>query len=192
MKGIPSGLRRRTVLIFSMAAACLVAGCATAPGPTILSDWGALYGVDPTDRARRPVPHGGIDYAVAGGDPVLAAAPGEVIQVFDDPSVVPPSVWKTELRGWCGIGALVRHADGVRTIYCHLSSRAVQRGDQVARGQLIGGAGLSGMSNNVVHLHFTVVEGCCATNPHPFLTAGCFDPGKAYPDPKALTYPVRC
>jgi murein DD-endopeptidase MepM/ murein hydrolase activator NlpD len=138
------------------------------------------------------MPHGGIDYAIAGGDPVLAAAPGEVIRVFDSSAVVPPGVYPTQIQDWCGIGAVVRHTADFRTIYCHLTSRAVQLGDQVARGQLIGGAGLTGQSGNVVHLHFSVAEGCCFTDPHRFLTAGCFDPGKAYPDPKALTYPLKC
>src|SRR5262249_51649281 len=132
----------------------------------------------------------GIDFDAAGGDPILAAAPGEVSEVFDTPEVV--DVYTDEMRRWCGIGARVRHAADFSTLYCHLSSRAVQLGDQVARGQLIGGAGLSGLTANVVHLHFTVFEGGRPMNPHRFLTAGCFDPGRAYPDPKALTYPVRC
>jgi murein DD-endopeptidase MepM/ murein hydrolase activator NlpD len=189
VKGIASGLQKHGVLIFSLAVACLVSGCATAGGPTILSDYGATNALG-SNRFPRPVPHGGIDYAVAGGDPILAAAPGEVIKVFDSAAVV--DVYSNEIGGWCGIGALVRHAADFSTLYCHFSSRAVQLGDQVARGQLIGGAGRSGFSANVVHLHFTVFEGGRPTNPHRFLTAGCFDPGKAYPDPKALTYPVRC
>ena len=190
MKGIPSGLQKHRVLIFSMAVACLVSGCATAVGPTILSDYGALYGVNPANRTQRPAPHEGIDFDVAGGDPILAAAPGEVSEVFGTAGVV--DVYTDEIQRWCGIGARVRHAADFSTLYCHLSSRAVQLGDQVARGQLIGGAGRSGTSAYVVHLHFGVYEGCCDTNPHRFLTAGCFDPGRAYPDPKALTYPVRC
>ena len=191
MKGIPSGLQKLRVLIFSMAVAWPVFGCATAAGPPILSDYGSVNSIN--SRAPRPVPHGGIDYAVAGGDPVLAAAPGEVIRVFDSPGVVDFYGAGTAIQDWCGIGALVRHAADFSTLYCHLSSRAVQLGDQVARGQLIGGAGRSGTSAYVVHLHFGVYEGCCRDmNPHRFLTAGCFDPGRAYPDPKALTYPVRC
>jgi len=189
MKGIASGLQKHGVLIFSLAVACLVSGCATAAGPTILSDYGANWGV--TGRGRqRPVFHGGIDFAVSGGDPIFAAAPGEVSEVFDSAEVV--DVYVSGVRGWCGIGARVRHAADFSTIYCHLSSRTVRLGDQVARGQLIGGAGRSGFSANVVHLHFTVLEGGVVMNPHRFLTAGCFDPGKAYPDLKALTYPVKC
>src|SRR5262245_57824716 len=190
MKGIPGGRQKHGVLIFSMAVACLVSGCATAAGPPILSDYGANYGVN--GRFMRPGFHGGIDYAVPGGDPVLAAAPGEVVRVFDSSAVLPPGVYPPLIQDWCGIGAIVQHTADFRTVYCHLSARAVQRGDQVARGQLIGGAGLSGLSANVVHLHFSVVEGGRAVNPHGFLTAGCFDPGRAYPDPKALTYPVKC
>jgi murein DD-endopeptidase MepM/ murein hydrolase activator NlpD len=190
MKGIPSGLQKLRVLIFSIAVAWLVFGCATAAGPPILSDYGSFNSIN--SRAPRPGPHGGIDYAVAGGDPVLAAAPGEVIKVFDSPGVVDFYGAGTAIQDWCGIGALVRHAADFSTLYCHLSSRAVQLGNQVTRGQLIGGAGLSGLTANVVHLHFTVFEGGRPMNPHRFLTAGCFDPGRAYPDPKALTYPVRC
>jgi murein DD-endopeptidase MepM/ murein hydrolase activator NlpD len=177
-----------------MAVACLVSGCAPAAGPTILSDYGDLYGVEPSSRAPRTGPHSGIDFAAAGGDPVLAAAPGEVIEVFDNPGVLNTYAFTTrsDIRDWCGIGARVRHAANFSTVYCHLSSRAVQLGDQVARGQLIGGAGLTGFSANVVHLHFGVYEDRRTMNPHRFLKAGCFDPGRAYPDPRAMTYPVRC
>jgi murein DD-endopeptidase MepM/ murein hydrolase activator NlpD len=193
MKGIPSGLRKHRVLILSMAVACLVSGCATTGGPTILSggDYGATSGLG-SNRSQRPTFHGGIDFAAAAGDPVLAAASGEVSAVFDDPKVVDFYAVGYTIRDWCGIGALVQHAANFSTLYCHLSSRAVQLGDHVARGQLIGGAGLTGFSANVVHLHFGVIEGGRAINPHRFLKAGCFDPGRTYPDPKAMTYPVRC
>src|SRR5262245_7757359 len=117
MKGIPSGLQKHRVLIFTMAAACLVSGCATAAGPTILSDYGATSGLG-SNRSNRPAFHGGIDFAAAGGDPVLAAAPGEVSAVFDDPKVVDFYAVGFTIRDWCGIGALVQHGDGYRTLYC--------------------------------------------------------------------------
>jgi triacylglycerol esterase/lipase EstA (alpha/beta hydrolase family) len=68
----------------------------------------------------------GIDYAPGRGTPVQASADGEVTfagQVGGDLHVV------------------VLHADGIRTSYSFLDSIAVQRGDTVRQGQVVGAAG---------------------------------------------------
>jgi murein DD-endopeptidase MepM/ murein hydrolase activator NlpD len=57
----------------------------------------------------------------------------------------------------CGNGAVIAHADGLETQYCHMESGSlrVRPGDDVAAGQVIGRIGLSGLTE-YPHLHFTV------------------------------------
>ncbi|HOW28662.1 MAG TPA: M23 family metallopeptidase, partial [Elusimicrobiota bacterium] len=60
--------------------------------------------------------------------------------------------------GWNrGLGNLViiKHAGGIRTWYGHLSSIAVEPGQNVRRGQLIGRVGSTGLATGP-HLHFEV------------------------------------
>ena len=75
--------------------------------------------------------HGGIDINEEGdttnltvGEPVLAMANGEVLEIID---------WGAE-----GVGVIVEHVDGTMAHYVHLSSSYVQRGEQVRQGQPLG------------------------------------------------------
>ncbi len=110
--------------------------------------------------------HDGIDIrlssrpAAAGpAGAVLAAAPGRVLRTRGDAADV--SVRETgrdAVAGVeCGNGAVIAHADGYETQYCHLAkgSLTVRPGDTVAAGQAIGQVGLSGASE-FPHLHFTL------------------------------------
>ncbi|MBW3537408.1 MAG: peptidoglycan DD-metalloendopeptidase family protein [Actinobacteria bacterium] len=68
----------------------------------------------------------GVDYAAEPGDPVRAAAAGQVVfagRIGSDFHVV------------------VLHADGVRTSYSFMQSGAVRRGDRVDQGDVVGTAG---------------------------------------------------
>lgn len=47
----------------------------------------------------------------------------------------------------------ISHADGSRTMYCHMSARLVSVGDTVVQGQVIGRVGSTGNSTGN-HLHF--------------------------------------
>jgi murein DD-endopeptidase MepM/ murein hydrolase activator NlpD len=87
--------------------------------------------------------HNGIDYAVAEGTPVYAAADGEVIAA-------------TESSLSKGYGKYVRlkHSNGYDTIYAHLSEILVREGQQVKRGHLLGKSGSTGTKE--AHLHFEV------------------------------------
>ena len=83
------------------------------------------------DRFRPPPsPYGrgnrGVDYATRPGQPVVAAAPGEV--VFAGP------VGRS-------LHVVVRHPDGIRTSYSFLLTVVVRRGDRVQGGQAVGTAG---------------------------------------------------
>ena len=93
----------------------------------------------PILKIRRP--HNGIDYAAAAGTPVSALGDGKVVYAG----------W----RGQYGRLIIIRHPNGWKTYYGHLSriSPEAKRGSSVKQGQLIGNVGSSGLSTGP-HLHF--------------------------------------
>lgn len=102
----------------------------------------ALYG---TERM-----HTGIDINTATGDPVLAKADGTVlVSIYDG--------------GW-GEYVMINHGDNLISLYAHLNSRTVSRGDTVTAGQQIGTSGNSGLSEGP-HLHFELRQNGKSINP---------------------------
>lgn len=85
-----------------------------------------------------------IDLAAGHGTPIRAAAAGEII-------VSKSSGW----NGGYGQYVVVRHANGVQTLYSHLMRNDVGVGEYVGQGQVIGGMGSTGRSTGT-HLHFEV------------------------------------
>jgi murein DD-endopeptidase MepM/ murein hydrolase activator NlpD len=83
--------------------------------------------------------HLGTDIANVTGTPVVAAAAGEVREAG--------------LQAIFGNVVMVHHGQGVVTSYNHLSQIAVEIGDQVAAGQLLGRVGSTGQSTGP-HLHW--------------------------------------
>ena len=65
-------------------------------------------------------PHGGADYSVAEGTPVLAAADGTVAMVAD--------------QFFGGHAVFLDHGDGLITMYMHLLRAGVKEGEAVRRG----------------------------------------------------------
>ena len=63
----------------------------------------------------------------------------------------------TNIRSGCQYGkfVLVKHANGLSTIYAHLSSVNVSKGSTVTTGEVIGYSGNTGYSTGP-HLHFGV------------------------------------
>ncbi len=157
------------VVIAAIATAC-------AGGPHILSDYGSSYGV--TGQTGRAQAHNGVDFAGGFGAPVLAAAGGRVVRA-------------RTMGPQCGVGVSIRHAFGLNTAYCHLSTVAVEPGATVRRGQPIGTIGMSGNYGGVTHVHLMLgVNG--TLNPMEYMV-GCYEPGVEYPPEKiVLTYPVEC
>ena len=86
--------------------------------------------------------HAGIDLLAPRGTPVLAAGPGTV-------------TWAGRRAGGWGRLVVVRHPDGVRTLYAHLASIDVRVGDEVSGGAILGRVGSSGNASGP-HLHFEV------------------------------------
>jgi len=118
--------------------------------------------------------HKGTDFrirdaaAMAKGVKVLAAAAGIVKAVRDDMSDV-------SIRGRnaadvrdreCGNGVLLQHGDGWVTQYCHLrrGSVRVEPGKSVARGEVLGEVGLSGLTE-FAHVHFELRNGGAVVDP---------------------------
>ncbi len=97
----------------------------------------------------------GIDISVPEGTSVRAAENGVVIYAGDG------------LKEF-GNTVLIRHDDGLVTVYGHNSSIKVQRGATVRRGDEIALSGLSG-SANTPRLHFEVRKDSTPVNPMTFL-----------------------
>ena len=94
--------------------------------------------------------HAGIDFGVAYGSPIVAAADGQVVGA-----------------GWTGgYGRQVRiaHDGGLMTTYSHMSAIVAQPGAMIRQGQVIGYVGSSGLSTGP-HLHFEVHIGGRPVNP---------------------------
>lgn len=90
---------------------------------------------------RRGRMHYGIDLELDNGDPVVAAFEGMVrISRYN----------KT-----FGHVVVVRHSNGLETLYAHLSRRDVEAGDHVEAGDVLGLGGSTGRSTGD-HLHFEV------------------------------------
>lgn len=92
--------------------------------------------------------HNGVDLAIARGTPVVATADGQV------------SISTDLLEGKPNYGKIIviEHADGLRSLYSHLDSRAVEKGQQVRAGEQIGKVGETGKVTGP-HLHFEILQG---------------------------------
>lgn len=97
----------------------------------------------------------GIDISVPEGTPVKAAENGVVIYAGDG------------LKEF-GNTVLVRHEDGLVTVYGHANTLKVSRGDQVKRGQEIAVSGMSGQTD-VPKLHFEVRKNSSPVDPSSYL-----------------------
>jgi murein DD-endopeptidase MepM/ murein hydrolase activator NlpD len=84
--------------------------------------------------------HPGVDFPAPAGTGVFAARSGRV-------------TWAGWWPGGLGNMVSVAHGNGVRTLYAHLSSVAVRRGQRVGMGALVGRVGSTGLSTGP-HLHF--------------------------------------
>lgn len=96
-------------------------------------------------KIRQYKPHLGIDLAAELGDSIVAANDGVVI-IADSVS----------LHKDHGNVVIVDHGNGTLSMYSHMDSYAVEKGDSVKAGQLLGKVGVSGKSTGP-HLHFEVI-----------------------------------
>ncbi|HPB57074.1 MAG TPA: peptidoglycan DD-metalloendopeptidase family protein [Bacteroidales bacterium] len=94
--------------------------------------------------------HTGIDIAAPRGTPVYATADGVVSR-------------EAAGSGY-GITVILNHGYSYKTVYAHLSKRAVRPGQKVKRGEIIGYVGSTGLSMGS-HLHYEVLKGGIPVNP---------------------------
>lgn len=100
-------------------------------------------------------PNDGIDISVPKGTPVKAAENGVVIYAGDGLKELGQTI-------------LVRHEDGLVTVYGHVSKIDVKRGQDIKRGQQIASSGMSGAAKQP-QLHFEVRKNSKPVNPASFL-----------------------
>ena len=94
--------------------------------------------------------HAGIDFKARYGTPIVAVSDGRVSSAGRS--------------GGCGIQVRLEHGGGLATRYCHMSRMAVNAGQSVRRGQVIGYVGSTGLSTGP-HLHYEMYRGGRAINP---------------------------
>lgn len=99
-------------------------------------------------RPRRRRVHNGLDIKVQVGDTIYAAFDGKV------------RISSYQRRGY-GHYVVIRHNNGIETLYAHLSQKLVTEDENVKAGDPIGLGGNSGRSTGS-HLHFeTILLGKC-------------------------------
>lgn len=100
-------------------------------------------------------PNDGIDISVPNGTAVKAAENGVVIYSGDGLKELGKTI-------------LVRHTDGIVTVYGHVSELDVKRGDTVKRGEKIASSGMTGSAKQP-QLHFEVRKNSAPVDPMGYL-----------------------
>jgi len=99
--------------------------------------------------------HNGLDIAAPRGTPIYATANGKITEAG--------------YNGGYGNVITIDHGYSYKTRYAHLSSFAIEKGDQMQKGDIIGYMGSTGRSTSS-HLHYEVLKDGVAINPRDFLT----------------------
>jgi murein DD-endopeptidase MepM/ murein hydrolase activator NlpD len=99
--------------------------------------------------------HEGIDLRARIGTQVRAAEAGRVVYAGN------------QIRGY-GRLIVIRHAEGLATVYAHHSQILVKKGQFVKKGQKIGFSGKSGTTSGP-HLHFEIRDGVVAVDPEAWI-----------------------
>jgi murein DD-endopeptidase MepM/ murein hydrolase activator NlpD len=105
-------------------------------------------------------PHGGIDYSVPRGTPVVAANAGRVALVAE--------------FFFPGRLVVLDHGLGLYTLYFHLDTASVAEGERVERGQTLGSVGATGRATGP-HLHFGAQVGAARVDPATLLGLSLLD-----------------
>jgi len=98
--------------------------------------------------------HAALDLAAPQGSPVKAAMDGTVSALG--------------YNGTFGNYIILSHSGGLQTMYAHLHTTMVKKGERVNQGVQIGCVGTTGYSTGP-HLHFAVYKNGRAVNPLDFL-----------------------
>lgn len=98
--------------------------------------------------------HDGVDFAAPEGTQVGAVGPGRVVHAGD--------------RGGYGQTVVVEHADGMTSLYAHLSEIDVVEGQMVEPGERLGAVGQTGTTTGP-HLHLEVRQDHQVVDPIPLM-----------------------
>lgn len=117
------------------------------PESTVSSEYGPRESPTPGGSTF----HEGIDFGIASGTPIPAAGSGTVVLAG--------------VNGGYGNCVIIDHGNGLRTLYGHMrDTPSVSAGSPVARGQIIGLVGSTGISSGA-HLHLEVHVNGTPVNP---------------------------
>ncbi|MEE8424826.1 MAG: M23 family metallopeptidase [Elusimicrobiota bacterium] len=123
--------------------------------------WPLRYGIVSSEYGRRwGRRHKGVDIAADEGDPVRAAAPGEVI--FSSGTT----------KGY-GKVVILRHDNELTSLYAHNSELIAVVGQRVRIGETLAKIGSTGRSTGP-HIHFEVRKGTRSLNPRKILPKSRF------------------
>jgi len=112
--------------------------------------WG--YRIHPIYKVRQF--HYGMDFTAPTGTPIYATGDGVVTVVEGN----------SRSRVGFGLEIKIDHGYGYETLYAHLNSFNVKRGQNVKRGEIIGYVGNTGLST-APHLHYEVIRNGQAVDP---------------------------
>ncbi len=104
------------------------------------------------EQARKP--HSGLDIAASKGTPIIAPAAGTVIEVGN--------------YFFNGNTVFIDHGQGLISMYCHLDSTKVKKGQQVTQKEIIGAVGKTGRVTGP-HLHWSISLNNTMVDPSLFL-----------------------
>lgn len=114
--------------------------------------------------------HDGVDISAAEGTPIRAIERGEVI-------------YSDQLRGYGNI-VIVRHADGLVSVYAHNQTNLVREGQKVSRGDVVATVGSTGRVTGP-HLHFEIRKNNTAQDPSRYFPRLCCVPASVMVVPQS-------
>lgn len=124
------------------------------PLPKAKSKITSPYGMRLHPTLKRNIKHNGVDFGSGRNTEVFAAANGKVVLA--------------EFNRSFGNYIIVEHKDGTSSLYAHLETINVSKGNTVKKGDLIGYTGSTGRSSGA-HLHYEVRVSGIPVNPEGYL-----------------------
>jgi len=113
------------------------------------------YRLSQTFKPKSNPTHKGIDLAGKKGSPIFSVNQGRVI-------------YKGQKFSGYGKMVMIKHGNGITSLYSHLNKIFVSAGQVVTGGQLIGTMGRTGRATGV-HLHFELMQNMEPVNPQKYI-----------------------